>query len=320
MVSPLRASQGFSVAQIKAFVAAAESASLSKAAAKLGMSQPALSRCIKELEAALACDLFIRSSRGIGLSPAGQALYSRARNLVIDYGSMQEFVAKRRIDSRHTLRVAADASIAPVVLDKLQANLCKHAPTVQLQLSAMGSEEAVQEVLNAKADMGLCGAMEGQPRLRYTPVLSAPLGLIIPVGRDIPDSPQSLEEFASVPFVRLADYTPVTQTLRRHSVRFDAYFQSPIAYACLSAAFDSMRTEKMVAVATGIGASLPQVRDMRFMPLAALLPSLRVYLVSLRRQEVDDVTERLRDLVRLSVHESPWHPSVQRLNRIQPEV
>ncbi|MBX3586839.1 MAG: LysR family transcriptional regulator [Ramlibacter sp.] len=315
-MSEVKASQKFSVAQLKAFVAAAESGSISKAAERLGLSQPTLSRSIRDMEIALGYGLFQRSRSGVGLSRAGQAILPKARNLVATYASTLAFVAERRASRRLSLRLAADASIAPVIHDKLSATLAKHSPAIKLQLAAMGSEEAVNQVLDYSADLALCGDMEGNPSLRYTPVLAAQLGLIVPQGCAVPENLQSLDEVADASFIRLADCTPVTRTLRRSKVPFAAYFDSPIVYTCLSAAFDSMREKNIIAVATGIGASLPQARGMRFVPLPGLLPSLNVYLVSSRSVEPDGHSERLRDLVRHGVHESPWHPSVRRLNRL----
>lgn len=312
----VRASQKFTLSQIRAFVGAARHGTFSRAALDLGISQSALSRCIKDLELALGVGLFERSSRGVGLSRAGRAVLPKAEQLVLEYAKTQAFLAAQRSRQRGVLRVAADASVAPVVLDTLTRMLRRHAPAVDLELLAMGSEEAVHHVSTNTASLGLCGSMEGHPMLRYTPVLAAQLGLIVPPGCNVPESPGSLDDLEGIPFVRLADCTPVTRTLRQHDVHFPAYFDSRVVYTCLSAAFDSMREKGMVAVATGIGASLPQTHGMRFIPLPGLLPSLSVYLVSARYADCNPLAEQLRDLVRTSVHDSPWHPSVQRLNRV----
>ena len=312
----LRASQKFSLAQIRAFVAAAQCGSFSRAAVQLGISQSSLSRCIKDLESAVGRGLFQRSRQGVGLSPTGQAMLLKAQILVREHACVQAFVESQRDGHSGVLRLAADASVAPVIWDQLSSQLQRHAPDVGLEIAAMGSEEAVNQVLDHRADFALCGAMEGIPQLRYTPLLNAPMGLIIPPGCKVPDAPSSLEALDGVPFVRLADYTPVTRTLRRHDVHFPAYFNSGIVYSCLSAAFDFMRSMDVAAVASGIGASLPQTSGMRFQALPDLLPSLTVYLVSPRQHDYEHRDEYLRDLVRLSVHESPWHPSVQRVNPI----
>ncbi len=313
--SGVRSSQNFTLVQVKALIAAAESCSFSKAAAQLSLSQPALSRCIKKMEDALGVNLFLRSPRGVVLSQAGQAVLPQAKRLVEAYEGTLAFVSERQSGRRGRLRLAADASIGPVIMPQLTGNLQREMKGVELELLAMGSEEAVGQVLSRKAEMGLCGEMQGYSDLRYTPLLQAQLGLIVPPGCVIPQVANSLSDFNDVPLVRLVDYTPVTRTLTRHGVQFPAYFDSPIVFACLSAAFDLMREKKVAAVATGIGASLSQAQGMTFLPLPGLLPYLTVHLISLRQMVHDDYSEKLRELVSESVHQSPWHASVRRLNQ-----
>lgn len=312
----IRASRNFTVMQVRALVAAADSQSFTKAAAQLQVTQPTLSRCVKELEDAIGVSLFVRSRNGVMLSRAGEAFLPPARRLLEAYESTLAFMTERRASRHQTLRLAADASLAPVIMSTLLGYMQQEFNNTELQIAAMGSEEALNQVLSRGAEMALCGEMTGHPDLRYTPVLRAQVGLIIPAGCEVPTVVRSLHDLNGIPTVRLADCTPVTRVLRCHGVDFPAYFGSPIVFTCLSAAFDLMREQKAVAVATGIGASLRQAQGMKFLPLPQLLPSVTVYLTSLRQLVHDDFMELLRELVIRSVHDSPWHPSVLPLNRL----
>lgn len=64
----------------KVFYYAAKTGSLTLAAAELSISQPAVSQAMKQLEGALGAKLFVRSSRGIRLTPEGQVLYEYVKN------------------------------------------------------------------------------------------------------------------------------------------------------------------------------------------------------------------------------------------------
>jgi epsilon-lactone hydrolase len=69
---------------LRAFVAVAEELSFSRAAQRLFISQPALSRQIRGLERLVGCDLFRRSTQRVDLTLAGEALLSRAQSLLSD--------------------------------------------------------------------------------------------------------------------------------------------------------------------------------------------------------------------------------------------
>ena len=69
---------------LRAFVAVADDLSFSRAAQRLFISQPALSRQIRGLERLVGCDLFRRSTQRVELTLAGEALLARARTLLAD--------------------------------------------------------------------------------------------------------------------------------------------------------------------------------------------------------------------------------------------
>src|SRR5215471_14795573 len=79
-----RSPEGIELRHLRAFVAVAEDLSFSKAAQKLFITQPALSRQIRSLERLVGCDLFRRSTQRVELTLAGEALLAHARTLLAD--------------------------------------------------------------------------------------------------------------------------------------------------------------------------------------------------------------------------------------------
>lgn len=71
-----------SLTQIRSFVAVAEEASLSRAARRLAISQPPLTRQIRHLEDELGVQLFARTPRGMRLLPPGEVFLSHARDIL----------------------------------------------------------------------------------------------------------------------------------------------------------------------------------------------------------------------------------------------
>jgi monoterpene epsilon-lactone hydrolase len=79
-----QAPEGVEVRHLRAFVAVAEELNFNRAAARLYLSQPALSRQIRSLERLLGCELLRRSTHRVELTVAGSALLDRARRLLAD--------------------------------------------------------------------------------------------------------------------------------------------------------------------------------------------------------------------------------------------
>ena len=309
----IKASHNFKISHVRCFVEAANARSFSKAAEVLGISQSALSRAIRDLEQALGYDLFARSRSGVILLQAGELMLPHANRLLEAHEATRRFVAARRSGSGAAFKLSVDASVAPVIMTALTSNSHRLPEASVLQMAAMGSEEAVFEVLSHRSLLGLCGSMEGHPGINYLPLLQAPMGLLVPPGCAVPESLASLLDLDGVPMIRLADCTPVTRGIVNARLEFPAYLESPVVFTCLSAAFDVMREQKIAAVASGIGASLPQVRDMRFIPLPSLLPSITLYLISSQKLVHNEHAATFRQVVADSVAQSPWHASVSLL-------
>lgn len=111
--------------ELRYFSYVAELKSFSRAAAQLRIAQPALSRCVRQLEEELGVPLFDRHGRGVTLTEAGQTLYERAQTLLHGLRQAREDVAMTSGVPRGSLRLAvppaAGQVLAPPLIERYHA-------------------------------------------------------------------------------------------------------------------------------------------------------------------------------------------------------
>jgi DNA-binding transcriptional LysR family regulator len=112
MPRPVRAAE---VAELRAFCAAADLGSLGRAARLLSVSQPALSKRLRTLEALAGARLLERSPRGVTLTPAGTRLYVEARKLLAQAEAVEDVMSGLGREQQ-PVRLAASHTIAEYVL------------------------------------------------------------------------------------------------------------------------------------------------------------------------------------------------------------
>jgi len=127
---------------VEAFLAVARHRSFSRAAAELGVTPSAISQAIRALEAHVGAALFLRTTRSVGLTEAGERFQARAKP------AFEELVAAREIardaGQRPTgrLRLTVPRAVVPILLEPMIASFCQANPEVEVEIVA--SEELVE--------------------------------------------------------------------------------------------------------------------------------------------------------------------------------
>jgi DNA-binding transcriptional LysR family regulator len=138
--------QNFTVRQgaldgLEAFLSVARHRNFRKAAAELGVTPSAISQAVRALEARIGAALFIRTTRSVGLTEAGERFISRAKPAFEELVTAGE--AARELGQRPAglLRLSVPRAIVPILLEPLIASFCQAYPEIQLEIAA--SEELV---------------------------------------------------------------------------------------------------------------------------------------------------------------------------------
>ena len=120
--------------RLKHFLAIADLGSVQAAARHLNISQPALSKSLRELELHLGSALFERSSRGVTLTQAGQAFRSRGREIESQWdGALMDLTATRD-GARGTLRIGVGPTYEAAFMAQVLARLSREFPNLQISV------------------------------------------------------------------------------------------------------------------------------------------------------------------------------------------
>lgn len=141
--------------QLRYFLICAEEGSLTGAANRLSISQPALSQQIRQLELSLKITLFSRGGRGITLTSSGNKLWLNIQPLFDSLDSILLEAKHQEGVSEGTISIAGVHSILPYLLPKLIADHAKSNKEVKFKLYTRSSQEVIQLVNNRTVDFGL---------------------------------------------------------------------------------------------------------------------------------------------------------------------
>ncbi|MBP0443360.1 LysR family transcriptional regulator [Roseomonas sp. SSH11] len=197
----------FELGQLRCFVAVAEELHFRRAAARLNMTQPPLSRQIQVLEHELGFALFHRSSRAVRLTPAGQVFLDQSRRMLrMAEGAVQEAlrVAQGEVGSI-TLGFTAASSYA--VLPRLVSIIRRGAPGIELNLREMVTQEQLSALRAGRIDAGLLRPPATGPDLRALRLEREPMLLALPL--DHPLAEQASVDPAALDGQPLITYPPV---------------------------------------------------------------------------------------------------------------
>jgi len=152
--------------RLRTFVTVAELGSVSKAAVRLRIAQPALSRQLIELEAELGLKLFDRAGRGLVLTRNGEQLIESSRSVLGQVVFLTDRARDLRGGDTGLLKVAASPQIIEAVLAKLLPRYRRSYPNVQVKLTeAVGRDQLIMLERGAvDLSIGLLRAVQTEDR------------------------------------------------------------------------------------------------------------------------------------------------------------
>jgi DNA-binding transcriptional LysR family regulator len=189
--------------ELRGFCVAADLGSLGRAALRLHVSQPSLSKRLASLEAKVGTPLLERSHRGVTLTPAGRRLYGQARALL----ESADEVAEVMLGIRHTgtvVRLAASHSASEAFVAELLARL-DDGHHVSVELVTANSQVVRALVSDGRADLGVAASRPQatpNPGVRESELIADAIVCAVPAGHRWAERRSvSRERFLATPMV-----------------------------------------------------------------------------------------------------------------------
>ena len=144
--------------EIQYFLTIVKYGSFTEAAQTLSVSQPAISKQIRQLEAELGCSLFARSGRTLSLTEAGQAYYAYFQQCCFQLDLLKNKLEDQKKDGKSTIRIAYPEDVDPAYFrDKIQSAAAALETLVRLEFSCYPESELTDLLTAGKADLILTG-------------------------------------------------------------------------------------------------------------------------------------------------------------------
>ena len=193
----------FTLDQLRAFVVVAEELHFGRAAERLNMTQPPLSRQIQKLERAVGVRLFERDNRKVELTTAGRTFLAEARRLLALASGALEQVQRIQAGSAGTVRIGFTATSAFGVLPSLLNLVSEAYPDIHLDLFEMVTREQIARLTDGELDLGLARPPFDQTAFASRLLHREDLLLAVPTGHRLSqlDRLVSAEDLVNEPLI-----------------------------------------------------------------------------------------------------------------------
>lgn len=193
--------------QLRCFAAVAEELHFGRAAARLNMTQPPLSRQIQVLERVLDCQLLDRTSRSVRLTAAGRSFLPEAQR-ILRLAETATYVTRQVAAGRAgVLKLGFTAASAYDFLPRLVIACRTAMPDVTLSLREMVTKDQIEGILSGQIDAGLIRPPVMHPELAAERALAEPLVAALPADHPLTECERVvLADLHSQPFITYAPH------------------------------------------------------------------------------------------------------------------
>lgn len=167
------------IEKLKALKVIVETGSITRAAERLGYSQPGLTGMLNRLEQEIGYPVLQRGSGGVSLTESGEALMPHVERILRDSRALEQAIADHRPEERRILRIGSYTSISRNWLPPVLKGFGAQFPDVQLTVKDGSCMDIEQWLMEGTIDVGLLSNCFSAP-LEFLPLLQDPYFAVLP--------------------------------------------------------------------------------------------------------------------------------------------
>jgi LysR family transcriptional regulator, cell division regulator len=137
------------------FVEIADTGNISRAAERLGISQPSLSTSIKRLEDSLNTQLLLRTKSGVQLTKDGHFFITRVKDLIQQWNSIRDGIQRSSTEASGRYTLGCHSAVAEYTLPQFLPELLKQNPKLEIELYHDLSRKICEQVISFELDVGI---------------------------------------------------------------------------------------------------------------------------------------------------------------------
>lgn len=193
------------IAQLRTFLAVAESGSFTTAARLCRISQPSLSVHVRNLESSAGKQLFIRNRSGVSLTAAGAAMVPRVREIVERFEELERCLASNSVEEMQDLNFGAIPTMAPFIVPPVVREFLRRQPRAKLLLQEDFTDKLLEQLVHRNLDFCLMSTPVDSPELQVEVIGREPFYAVFSRNLASRKTSVSLEEMRNFPFIVLQE-------------------------------------------------------------------------------------------------------------------
>jgi DNA-binding transcriptional LysR family regulator len=209
--------------QLAAFCAVVERRSFSRAAERLGVTQPAVSLQVRVLEERLGEQLLDRSGRRVEPTEAGLRVYRAAQRVLLAEQQLLDDLAGEAGELRGRLALGASTGPGGRLVPLLLCEFAREHPALEVSLAIFDTQTVIAHVADRRLELGVVGAMRRTKGVTFDPLVRDEIVLAVPPGHRLAGARVELDELFEETLVEMQEGAGVRQVvdeeLRRSGAR-----------------------------------------------------------------------------------------------------